>query len=103
MKNPKASHPPGPTVPANLQTGDRVHLNGKNVEVYSGLCRLLFNNATGSLAFPLSISRNYAHEIYFQVDPNYTGEFSVVGEYAPNSPVNENDRSFGKTKITRSK
>ena len=102
MSDTSASHPAAPTVPAELKTGDTVTLNGTNVGIYSGICRLLLKNPSGgSSGVPVTLRRNYAHEIFFVVDQNYLGEYLVAGDYDEDSPIDVADRSFGVTTITR--
>lgn len=101
MSDTEASHPAAPTVPAELKSGDFVTLNGANVGIYSGICRLLLKNPSGGgSGIPMSLRRNYTHEILFVVDSNYLGEYLVVGDYDKDSPIDEADRSFGVTRIS---
>ncbi|MGH8351851.1 MAG: hypothetical protein ACRES5_35690 [Pseudomonas sp.] len=100
MGNQKVPHPPAPTVPSNLKIGDWVFLNGSRAGLYSGLIKVQFKGLEGASGFFYALRRERSDVIHFDIPAALSGKYEVLGDYDKDSPIPEDDRSFGITQIS---
>lgn len=103
MQEPKATHPPGPNIPAHVQTGDWVFFNGETAGIWGGLYALEFVSQDGGTSSSVPITRNDPDVIYCQIRETFLGRYEVKGWFAKDSPIPPERRHFGFTTITQGK
>jgi hypothetical protein len=100
MNDTENSHPPGPTVPAQLKSGDRVNLTGPNARVCSGLYVFKFYQ-NGTSVGSMGVIRSSEGMASFDIHASFEGDYEIKGHCVNCGSGEEYVHSFGHTHIVR--
>ena len=100
MKQRDPSYPAASTVPPQLKTGDRVHMDGPHAGVCTGVYKLMFyKNGTSFATLP--IERAFKDWFGFEVHGSFNGEMEVKGNYHDCATGEDHIHSFGFTEVSK--
>ncbi len=98
MKQRDPSYPAASTVPPQLKTGDRVHINGPHAGVCIGIYKLMFyKNGTSFATLP--INEHLKTGSGFEVHGSFNGEMEVKGHSHDCATGEDHIHSFGFTEV----
>lgn len=99
MSKPTASHSIGPTVPPQLQTGERVYLDGPDTMVCSGL--YVFKVYRDGTSFATAaLIRIVPDQAMFELHASIKGDVEIRGHYKDCGTGEERQHSFGFTHVS---